>query len=161
MICTSSCAPVVSKKLRAQVDKETTFDDVIEDPSSHQGKLVIWAGVIIGAKNEKEGTIIEILHKPADIQGRPKDVDESGGRFLAVYDGYLDVAVYRQDREVTIAGVIQTGRVLPLGNIEYAYPVISVKEIHLWPRRSNQRVYLIYPYWYYPGWWHEQYWDTW
>lgn len=45
--------------------------------------------MIIGAKNLKEGTLIEMVQKPADMERRPKDVDESDGRFLALYEGYL------------------------------------------------------------------------
>ena len=45
--------------------------------------------MIIAAKNQKEGTLIEVLRTPTDMQGRPKDIDRSEGRFLALYDGYL------------------------------------------------------------------------
>ena len=157
----SGCAPVISKGLRAQIDEEILFEEVIQDPEAYQGKMVLWAGVIIGAKNRKEGTLIEVLQKPADMVGRPKDVDRSGGRFLALYDGYLDIAIYAQGREVTVAGEIKGKRTLPLDEIEYAYPLISVKEIHLWSLESKERVYP-YPYWhYYPWWWYYPYWGPW
>jgi len=156
----SGCARVISKGLRAQVDKETHLKEVIQDPEAYQGKIVLWAGVIIGAKNRKEGTLIEVLQKPADMEGRPKNVDHSDGRFLALYDGYLDVAIYAQGREVTVAGEIKGKRVLPLDEIEYTYPFISVKEIHLWPLKSKERVYP-YPYWHYPWSWYYPYWGPW
>ena len=156
----SSCAPVISKGLRAQVDKEIRFEEVIQDPNAYQGKIILWAGVIIAAKNHKEGTLIEVLQKPVDMAGRPKDVDRSEGRFLALYDGYLDVAIYAQGREVTVAGEIMGKRVLPLDEIEYTYPVISVKEIHLWSPKSEDRFYP-YPYWHYPWGWYHPYWGPW
>ena len=156
----SGCARVISKGLRAQVDKETHLKEVIQDPEAYQGKIVLWAGVIIGAKNRKEGTLIEVLQKPADMEGRPKNVDRSDGRFLALYDGYLDVALYAQGREVTVAGEIKGKRVLPLDEIEYTYPVISVKEIHLWSPKSKDRFYP-YPYWHYPWGWYYPYWGPW
>lgn len=151
----TGCAPVISKGLRAQVDKEIRFEEVIQNPDAYQGKVVLWGGVIIGAKNQKEGTLIEILQKPTGMDGRPKDVDLSAGRFLAIYDGYLDVAIYAQGREVTVAGEIMGKRGLPLGEIEYTYPLLSVKEIHLWPLKSQDMVYP-YPCWYYP--WYFSYW---
>ncbi|MBW1674883.1 MAG: Slp family lipoprotein [Deltaproteobacteria bacterium] len=46
--------------------------------------MVIWCGVIIKSKNREAGTLIEILQKPADMERRPKDSDESDGRFLAL-----------------------------------------------------------------------------
>ena len=145
MFFASGCAPVISKGLRAQVDKEILFEEVIQDPDAYQGKIVLLGGVIIGAKNQREGTLIEVLRTATDMNGRPKDVDRSEGRFLALYDGYLDVAIYAQGREVTVAGEIMGKRVLPLDEIEYTYPVISVKEIHLWSPKSKDRFYP-YPY---------------
>jgi len=156
----NGCAPVISKELRSQVAREITFKEILKDPEGYKGKVVLWGGVIIAAKNRKEGTLIEVLQKPTDIGRRPKDIDRSEGRFLALYDGYLDVAIYAQGREVTVAGEIKGKRVLPLDEIEYTYPLISVKEIHLWPPKSEDRVYP-YPYRYYPWWWYHQYWGPW
>jgi outer membrane lipoprotein len=103
-------------------------------------------------KNTKEGTLIEIFQKQADIEGRPKDVDDSDGVFLALYDGYLDTAIYTQGREVAVAGEIKGKRVLPLGEIDYTYPLISTKEIHLFKVQKEER-YYIYPHPYRYRWW--------
>jgi outer membrane lipoprotein len=156
----SGCAPVISKELRAQVDKEIRFQQVLKNPEAYKGKVVLWGGIIIGARNRKEGTLIEVLHKPTNGQGRPKEVDRSEGRFLALYDGYLDGAIYTQGREVTVAGEIKGKRVLPLDEIEYTYPLISVKQIHLWPPKREDWVYP-YPYHYYPWRWYYPYWGIW
>jgi outer membrane lipoprotein len=115
--------------------------------------------VIIKAENQKEGTLIEVLQKPTDREGRPKAVDQSDGRFLALYDGFLDVAIYARDRELTIAGEIREKRVLPLGDIQYAYPLILVRQLHLWPAERKERLHP-YPYPYprpygpHPWWWY-------
>jgi len=147
------CAPVISKELRTQIATEITFREVLENPDLHKGKVVLWGGVIIRAKNLKEGTLIEVLQKPADSRGRPKDVDESGGRFMALYDGYLDVAIYCQGRGVTVAGEIKGKRVQPVGEIDYQYPLIAIKEIHL----VKEEALYPYPYWWYPPWWYYPY----
>jgi len=135
---------------------EITFKDVIKDPDAYEGRIVLISGIILGCKNTKEGTLIEILQKPADVEGRPKDVDESDGRFLALYDGYLDVAIYNRGREIVVAGEIKGKRVLPLGEIDYAYPLVSTKEIHLFKAKREERPYP-YPYWWYPPWWYYPY----
>jgi outer membrane lipoprotein len=155
----SGCAPVISKELRTKVAREITLRELLQDPDLHKGKLVLWGGVIIGAKNVKQGTLIEVLQKPADRRGRPRDVDQSDGRFMALYEGYLDPAIYSQGREVTVAGEVKGKRVLPLGEIEYAYPLISIKELYLWPPKVKERFYP-YPYWHYP-WWYDPYWGHW
>jgi outer membrane lipoprotein len=145
-----SCAPVISKELRREVSRDITFKQVIKDPEAYIGKTVLISGIIIDSENTKEGTLIEILQKPADMEGRPKDVDDSDGRFLALYDGYLDTAIYTQGREVVVAGEIKGKRVLPLGEIDYIYPLISIKESHLFKVQEKERYYICpYPY----GWW--------
>ena len=146
------CASVISKQLREQVAKELTLSVVLKDPDAYKGKTVLWCGVIISSVNLKEGTIIEVLQKPPDMQGKPKDVDESEGRFLALYPGYLDVAIYNGGRKVTVAGEVQGKKIQRLGEIDYTYPLISAKEIHLWPAAKEDRVYYPYPYYHYPWW---------
>lgn len=41
--------------------------------------------------------------------------DGSAGRFLVLIDQYLDVAIYRSGRLVTVAGEIQEPRTMPAG----------------------------------------------
>jgi outer membrane lipoprotein len=137
--------------LREQVVKELTLRVVLKDPEAYKGKTVLWSGVIISSVNVKEGTLIEVLQKPADMQGKPKDVDESEGRFLALYPGYLDVAIYNGGRKVTVAGEVQGKKIQRLGEIDYTYPLISAKEIHLWPVKKEDRVYYPCPYWHCPS----------
>ena len=153
----TSCAPVISKQLRKQVAKELTLSEVLKAPEAFKGKIVLWSGVIISSVNLKEGTMIEVLQKPTDMQRKPKDVDESDGRFLALYPGYLDVAIYNGGRKVTVAGEIQGKKIQRLGEIDYTYPFISAKEIHLWPVEKKDRVYYPCPSWHYP-WWYGPYW---
>ena len=149
----SGCAPVISKELRTQIATDITFRQVRENPDAYKGTLLLWGGIIVGAKNVEGGTLIEVLQKPTDRLGRPKDVDESGGRFIALYEGYLDVALYAQGRGVTAAGEIKGKRVQPLGDIEYQYPLIAIREIHL----VKEERYYPYPYWWYPPWWYYPY----
>ncbi len=160
LLISLGCAPAISKQLRREVSRNITFKEVIKDPEIYKGKVVLLSGVILGSKNTKEGTLIEMLQKPADIEGRPKAVDESDGRFLALYDGYLDVAIYSRGREAVVAGEVRGKRILPLGEIDYTYPLISIKEIHLFKVRKEERIYP-YPHWWYSPWWHYPYWYPW
>ena len=45
-------------------------------------------------------------------------MDESDGRFPALYNGYLDTAIYTRGREFAVAGEIREKRILPLGEID-------------------------------------------
>lgn len=161
-LVSAGCAPIISRQLKKEVSRDITFKKVIKDPETYKGKVVLLSGVILGSKNRKEGTLIEMLQKPADMEGRPKDVDESDGRFLALYDGYLDTAIYSRGREATVAGEIKGKRTLPLGEIEYAYPLILIREIHLFKAKKEERFHPYpYPYWWYPPWGCYPYWYPW
>lgn len=152
----TSCAPVISKQIRDQVRPDITFASVHNDPESYKGQMIVLSGVIVETENIKEGTQLQILQCPAGFRGKPKNVDETSGRFLALDSRYLDVSVFSKGRSVTIAGEIVGKKVLPLGQIEYHYPLISVKEIYLWPvEKTHPSRYYYYPqgYW----WWRSRY----
>jgi outer membrane lipoprotein len=58
---------------------------------------------------------------------------------------------------VALIGEITGVRTLPLGEIEYTYPVIAISEIHLWNKSDLYPFpgYYYYPYpygWYGPPW---------
>lgn len=125
------CAHIVSDELRQKADGEQQMPVLFKDPDSFKGRIVILGGVIVSSTNTKEGTYIEVLQKPLDYCGRPKDTDTSFGRFIILYEGYLDTAVYSQGREVTVAGEVIGKTIQPLGEIQYHYPLIKSKEIHL------------------------------
>ena len=95
LLISAGCAPLISRELRRELSPDITFKNVIKDPDAHKGKTILISGIILGSRNTKEGTLIEILQKPADIGGRPKDVDDSYGRFLALYNAYLHTCLFR------------------------------------------------------------------
>ncbi len=156
------CAPVISKQVRSEASEDLSLREVLVSPEHYEGKVVIWSGTILEAKNTPEGTLLKVLQKPADFQDRPKYTDVSEGRFLALERRYLDPAIYAEGREVTVAGKIVGKQTLPQGDIEYTYPLLEVKDLHLWRERSPD-VYYAYPYYGYPyffshwgwryGWW--------
>jgi outer membrane lipoprotein len=155
----SGCVYVISKEVRRDVTRDLSLREVIKDPAVYEGKVVLWGGVIIESKNLTEGTRVTVLQKDLNRWGRPKESDESQGRFIVLYPGYLDTAIYRRDREITVAGEIIGQKVLPIDQIEYTYPLLSPKEIHLWREvREAEYPYGPYPLWWdypygpYPGW---------
>lgn len=129
------CAHVVSKELREKAEKELLPIDVMKNPDAYKGRVVILGGVIVSSTNTKEGTYIEVVQKPLDYRGRPEDTDISSGRFIILYEGYLDTAIYSQGREVTVAGEVSGRIVRPLGQIQYEYLLIKSKELHLFEPR--------------------------
>ncbi len=135
----AACSPPFPRQLLDQVSKKVSFDALRAEPEAYRGTLLMLGGMIVDAKNLKEGTRIEVLQKPLDGQGRPLDTDETGGRFVIMSEQFLDAAVYRPGRLVTVIGESAGSRTLPLGETEYRYPEITAKSLHLWSPYSGPR----------------------
>jgi len=157
-----ACAPF-SKEIMRQVDPTLKFAEIQKDPQPYAGKIVLWGGVIVEVDNRKDETILKVMRTELDNEKRPVSLDRSTGRFIVRHAGFLDPAIYREGREITVVGQVAGKEVLPIGGIMYAYPVILAKETRLWERRVEVPYgyppwlggpypyrYNRYPYWGYP-----------
>ena len=150
VITISGCSHVISKESRNMAVKNIPFQWIAENPARYQGILVIWGGEIIETKNTQEGTIIEILQRPLGYSEEPDETQGSGGRFLVLYDtGYLDPALFQKGTKITVAGMVEGEKRIRLGEIEYPYPYLIDREIHVWNDGlmldQYQSPYLMYP----------------
>lgn len=132
MIWLYGCSHVILKDILKEVDTEITFVELQREPQAYREKLVLLGGVIVKAVNKKDGTLIEVYQTEMDRRGRPIKVDVSRGRFLAHYNGFLDSEIYRKYRKVTIVGIVKGEKIMRLGEIEYHYPYLLIKDIYLW-----------------------------
>jgi outer membrane lipoprotein len=144
----SACAYPISKGLRKEAERGPVFTSVLKEPGAYTGSVVIWGGIVIETINHKKGTEVVVLQTPLDHEGEPGDSEHSQGRFIATTSGYLDPAIYREGRKVTVAGKIISPEKRKIGEMTYTYPVISVREIHLWQVRKAYYP----PYYYGYGW---------
>jgi outer membrane lipoprotein len=160
VFCFSGCAHVISKELLQEVNTEIAFPELRETTQAYQGEVVLLGGVIVKTVNKKDGTLLEVYQTEIDRRGKPIQLDVSGGRFLAYYKGFLDSELYRKGGRVTIAGIVQGEQTLRLGELDYRYPYLVVKDIHLW-RQERLRKYDYYPWGLWDPWcWHPWYlWD--
>ena len=145
---TAGCSSPISKSVRNEIDPEISFQQLRDQPASYEGRTVLLGGEIIRTHNKPEGTTIEILQKELDRWGRPMGKDETGGRFRVFADRFLDPVVYNQGRRVTIAGAVSGCQVEKVGEVDYVYPLLRAREIHLWQDRSRSVVLYPYPVWY-------------
>ncbi len=139
VLLAGGCAPPFSQAALDQVDRSITFTELRSDPDRYKGKWVMLAGVIVGARNTQEGTFIEVLQRPTDRRGRPLDTDVTEGRFIISSAKFLDAAVYQGGRLITVIGEVAGLKVQPLGEIEYRYPAVALKELHLWEPGAGPR----------------------
>ena len=142
MLATLSGCAVVSKDLRVQADPELGFAQVAAQPSKYAGEIVIWGGYIIENQPDQDQSRLVVLQTPLSTTQRPQSRDESAGRFIAVHDAFLDPEIYSTHRGVTVAGKV-ADFTLTLDDGYGEYPVLQIKEIHLWDKPYERTS----PYW--------------
>jgi outer membrane lipoprotein len=138
-----------------EVDRTVAFQSLLADPDAHQGRIIPLGGIILKARNLKEGTQIEVLHLPLDRYDRPVGpLTESRGRFLVLHPDYLDTAVLQRGRKITVVVEVIGKKTGLIDEAEYTYPYLKARFIHIWPAiREDARYYRpYYPYDYYYPW---------
>ena len=132
----NGCATTQKRASRQEGYEKLPFSEIRRSPAQYQGKVVRLGGVIIDVVNKEEGSTIEILEKSLTWRGRPKPGDESCGRFIVVFGEFLDKAIYRTNRPVTIIGEIIGVKTAPIGEMAYNYPLLTGREIRLWEEKG-------------------------
>jgi len=140
LLLTTACAPAFPQQMLDRVDRNLSFKELQKNPDAYKGAWVMLGGMIVASKNTKEGTVIELLQKPLAGSGRPLRTDATEGRLFIVAEEFLDAAVYHAGRELSVIGEVSGQKVQQLGEIEYRYPLVSAKSLHLWDPSSGPRV---------------------
>lgn len=132
LVLLSACAPVISQTTMSTVDKGISFSVLQRNPDALKGRVVLLGGQIIATTVKANETWIEVLEKPLDYQQKPSDTDQSSGRFLVRFQGFLDPAIYASGRKLTVAGQVDGKVVRPIKEVNYTYPLLTAREHHLW-----------------------------
>ena len=117
---------------------------VRQTPQAHQGQRVRWGGTIAAVENTADATRVFVVARDLAKNGRPRDVDGGGGRFIVMLSGFQDPVIYADGREITVVGELQGVQTHRVGGFEYPYPVVIADFHKLWPKRSER--YYAYPY---------------
>ena len=144
----TGCASPLPAPLQSDPPDAPTLQQVLASPERHVGQSVRWGGVIIRIETQSDSSLIEVLAKPLDNQGRPLTVSDATGRFLSRVTGFLDPLVFQREREVTVSGRLGHSQTRTVGDYPYRYPVVEVDSWHLWEPRPTYRTEP--PYWYDP-----------
>ncbi|MGE3153850.1 MAG: Slp family lipoprotein [Nitrospiraceae bacterium] len=147
-----------------EIDRTITFPQLIEMPDSYRGHVVMFGGEVLSAKRLKTGTRVEVLQLPLGDRYEPSpDRMATQGRFFALETKPVDPAALPPGTRVTVVGEASGSTTLPLDEIEYVYPLLTIRQIRVWSpptevRYLNQPVYPGYynfwgPYGRYPWWW--------
>jgi outer membrane lipoprotein len=132
---------VVPDELEPLVDRTVTFAEVIAAPESYQGRVLVLGGEVLKAKRLKDGTQIELLQLPLNMDERPiLDRQQSQGRFFAIQPKFLDPATIVAGTKMTIVGEVSGAKTDHLDDVEYRYPVVTVKHLHTWQEQSQEYI---------------------
>ncbi|MDX1811182.1 MAG: Slp family lipoprotein [Gammaproteobacteria bacterium] len=145
----SGCATHLAKPIDEEIQNIPNLLEVKNNSKDYVGTRIRWGGVIAGVHNEASDTLVEIVSRPLDGQGRPTDSDTTYGRFIAKISGFLDPVVYAAGREITVVGSILGLETRPIDKYQYQYISVNVDTFLLWPP-LEENIYYYDPYWYGP-----------
>jgi outer membrane lipoprotein len=153
-----SCGPFPHQVMQ-EVTRDIPCSDVIRTPEAFRGSSVLWGGVIVETITRSNDSLIIVRETQLDFRKRPRNTDDSAGRFIIRHQGFLDPAIYSRGREITVVGVLAGKEERPVGELLYSYPVIEPRSLKLWEQWTDPPYYhdplyrdpFPYPWPIYPG----------
>jgi len=120
--------------LARSADRALTLRELRSGPAAHVGARVILGGEVLATTPKPGETEIEVLSRPLRAGEVPERSDSTNGRFLVRTPEFLDPAIYAPGRRLTVLGRVAGQSERRVGDLPYAYPVISAERIKLWPK---------------------------
>lgn len=154
LLCTACVS--VPKKLELPENTNTvTFSQAIDSSANVTGGIARWGGVIASVKNNANNTMVEVVNFPLLGTLRPKQGDETKGRFRLYFNGLLDPVIYKQGRSITAVGTISDTENGTIGEHKYQFPVLKEASVHLWKNIERVDMNVSHqPAWYFdPFYW--------
>jgi outer membrane lipoprotein len=142
ILALSGCTSVLSTSVVQEADDKIAFPDLQKQPERYRGAVVILGGQIVETVVKESETWVQVLQLPLGAQQRPDNLASSQGRFIVIYKRFADPFVYEKGRKITVAGVVEGGRVIMLNDRTYTLPVLLERESYLWKTEE-----------YYPAYW--------
>jgi outer membrane lipoprotein len=132
ILALSGCTSVLSTSVVQEADDKIAFPDLQKQPERYRGAVVILGGQIVETVVKESETWVQVLQLPLGAQQRPDNLASSQGRFIVIYKRFADPFVYEKGRKITVAGVVEGGRVIMLNDRTYTLPVLLERESYLW-----------------------------
>ncbi len=148
----TGCASTVPKSIATPPPGNPVVAEVRSDLARFLGAQVRWGGTIVAVENKASQTWIELVSRGLTSNGRPLSDSQSGGRFIARFQGFIDPMDYVAGGSLTVAGTVADKVERPIGEFLYAFPVVAVTSSVLWEAESEPLGYAYPPFWYYDPW---------
>jgi len=152
IVSVTACSSHIPPEIKQPIAGSPEVSEVRHNADAYLSQKVRWGGIIVDTTNRENASELTIVSLPLQSDGKPRDSDNSPGRFIAVIDQFIEPTLYSPNRKITITGrVVRSGK-LKVGEFMYNYPVIQAEHYYLWPEEPEQ-IYIDSP----PYWWYDPY----
>ena len=150
VVAVYGCASQPNSSISQVEVDEVTLAQAQPDPERHAGALVRWGGEITAVENKPDSTLVLLVARALEDDEKPIEDGASDGRFIARFPGFIDPLVYEAGRPLTVVGTISGSTTRSIGEYDYRFTIVDVRDSHLWAKPDKTRVYYPPPpYWYY------------
>lgn len=146
----AGCANNPASSISQAVVDDVSLARVRDDTDAYLGSTVRWGGVVSAVENKADETWIFLVERALKDNEKPITDGHSDGRFIASFSGFIDPLVYKPGRPLTVVGSIEGSTLRAIGEYDYRFPLVAVRDSHLWAEPVKTRVYYPPPpVWYY------------
>lgn len=117
------------------------------EPAALRGSRVHWGGRIARVENRADVSLVEVVEQPLADSGRPRQTDQSGGRFIVLIDGFIDPVIYAVGKPISVVGTLIEPLDGKIGDYPYRFARLHAERHQLWPERQPVRVIYRYEAW--------------
>ena len=121
--------------------------DARAEPGALRGSRVHWGGRIARVENRADVSLVEVVEQPLSASGRPRQTDQSGGRFIALIDGFIDPVIYAVGKPISMVGTLLEPLDGKIGDYPYRFAQLRTERHQLWQERRPVRVIYRYEAW--------------
>jgi len=133
LLSACSGSKVIPPDLKDQIDSSVSFRDIQASPQAMQGRTVLLAGEVLGARMVQGGIELEMLQLPVKGDDPPTERrTESQGRFFVIDRSAADPASFPPGTKITLVGEVTGEETRRLDESTYRYPIIEAKHVYVW-----------------------------
>jgi outer membrane lipoprotein len=152
MVCGGCAANPASSISQAIVD-DVSLTQARSAADAYMGSTVRWGGVVTEVENKADKTWVFLVGRALRDDEEPITDSVSEGRFVASFSGFVDPLVYKSGRPLTVVGSIESNTVRAIGEYDYRFPVVAVRDSYLWAEPDKTKFIYVptprYDYYYY------------
>lgn len=141
LVMLHGCSYIPDKLEVPESTQLVAYLDVKKQADHYSGQTVRWGGEIANVMNLKDSTMIEVVNLHLNASTKPKQNNESQGRFRLYYKGLLDPLIYTQGKKITAVGTVIGVEEGKIGELEYLFPVIETQNVHIWKKIKKINMY--------------------